>query len=200
MHSSISRADNDASFGLDYKRRLHQEVYEAGSHDRDIPSSEVTPNDVLGGPGRGSMNNPGSRFFRSLINIYKEEYSQTSRMPHLQWAIRRRIINEVLSSNGRFLTPGDSEKTFWKIVKYAEVHTKIQNRFWDIDRRSRSAKVNAVQVSPKDVMIDLDRSRLPEQDNFTLDEVEVTPDLHKAISDLNEADWREHLVWLASST
>ncbi len=145
------------------------------------------------------MDNSGSQSYRNTIDFYKEEYSDPSTTRHGKWIIRCKVINEVLSRDGRFLSPCLPEKKFWKIIEYAEVHRKIKTRIWDKDKPPRSVKGNAVQRSPKDVMTDLYRSRLPDQDNFTLDDVEFTPDLNKAISDVDEADWREHLAWLASS-
>jgi hypothetical protein len=223
MNSIISEAVKDAAFLRDYnfedEKRLHQTMYEAGYHDRSIPLSEVTPNDVLVGKGRRARDHRGSVLYRNTCKLYKEGNLRTSKASHDLWVKRRMIIDEVLSREGRFLAPCSSRWNHWKIIAYDELHKKIQSRLWE---EPSTVAVEDVHDSPTSTMVVLDRNRLLDQDGLILDQGQVAPhqsqfprdvdeahcdddrprtvDLSKAIYDFGEDDWFEHLVWLASST
>lgn len=97
--------------------------------DEIIPWSEVTPNDVLGGRGAFSNNHPGNRFFRERCAFYWADYVGAATR-HDRVAIERMIVNDVLSTGGRFLTPSSFDGNIWTNVSGdgRQLHYMVRRR------------------------------------------------------------------------
>lgn len=180
MHASISEEEIHEAFrrGYSFEERLHHARNEAGSLNRSIPWAEVTENDVLGGKGSRARDHPGSRFFRARCAFYSEDYFRTPTSRDDQLAIRLLIIDEVISTGGRFLVPCPSFRDCWTNItgNDEKLHDKIQNRMWDRER-----------ISPTSTNVDLDMHPLLDQDEFVLDASIVNEAID--IPDLNDAEW-----------
>lgn len=181
MHSTVTEANKDPEFrrGYDFQQRLCQARNEAGSLDRSIPFSEVTANDVLGGKGRRVMNHAGNQFFRERCDFYAKDYDRTpttkiTKRDH-QLAIRLMVIDDVLSSGGRFLVPCRIDQGCWRnmIGDDKDIHLKIQNRMSD-EKQRQSKTQNQMSDhgdcdsnrSPKSVVVVTDGSRNHDQDEL----------------------------------
>jgi hypothetical protein len=160
MQSTLSEAINEATFrrGFNFEgeKTLHQAMYEAGYHDRSIPWSDVTPNDVLGGQGRGSTDHAGSVAFRASCRFNREDYFRASNTKHDEWATRRLIIDETLSRDGRFLVRCTSNRNCWKMKTYDQLHKKIQTRLWEKDKSPPTVADGAVDITPAAAIVNPD--------------------------------------------
>lgn len=67
-----------------------------------IPSSEITPNDVLCGRGGNINSHPGNERFRRMVESKKRLYL-TSRFKREKRVIACNIVDEIKAQNGRFL-------------------------------------------------------------------------------------------------
>jgi hypothetical protein len=69
---------------------------------KSIPTSEITPNDVLCGRGGNINSHPGNERFRRIVESKKRLYL-TSRFKREKRVIACNIVDEIKAQNGRFL-------------------------------------------------------------------------------------------------
>ena len=96
--------------------------------------------DVLYGKGRGVQKYQGNKNYRTLVNFYREDYSNGSTSRKTQ--IVEIILEKIKEKDGRFYR-FISEKTFtgrWTELKKEEMQAKIRQTLRDSGKKTRGRK------------------------------------------------------------
>ena len=107
-------------------------------------SVDVQENDILCGRDKISFQHPGNKWFRSLVQSYRERY-QTARMRDQKTRISNEIVAIIEKRGGRFLK-FDTELGMYQALDSAGAHDKVSHALRSA-KMPKKAKLQSVGSS-----------------------------------------------------
>ena len=106
----------------------------------------IRDDDVLCGRGAPNIHHQGNQYFRSLVKVRQEEYSQLRRPDKV--AVVASILNAVENRGGRFLRQVSSGE--WEEVHKAIAYEKVCQALREFQKsRKKSSKSRTRKTPPK---------------------------------------------------